>query len=408
MVKDVKSFFINNFFGEDYYKFDEIEKNYIETKLNYFINELKDNSSSVLCNLSETYTCIFRNIYIIEDNFIRSIRLNTKILSDLPIKSRKIIYSKKIIILQYLKKYFLEELINNDEKNLHNKQYLLTDKVDKLNISVNDFLILHKFGIDTINDLLNYISLKKSDYNCENVEKILSRVNIRKEIFYFCNQNELKEDNLIEILNLSIRSYNALKRNGINTIGNLISYTENELVCLNGVGKLAKDEIIVALKKNNLSLKKEIDHENQEEISKPLTALNLTNGVIKRLQKEGINTVGDLLILTRRDLSGIYGLNHIFVRKIELALEEANLSFKKEIKLDNNINELDLSDRTKEYLNNKKITTLEYLISLDKFDMLEMIITDKEVLNEIKEYVNYIFYDRKDKKITRLRRKIVI
>lgn len=284
----------------------------------------------------------------------------------------------------------------------------MTDSIDKLNISVSDFLFLHNLGINTVDDLLNYINLKQLEFNYENVEQILFRTNIRKEILYFYNQNQGKEDNLIENLNLSIRSYNTLKRNGINTIGNLISYTENELVRLKGIGKFVKDEINFALKKNNLSLKKEIDKETKKEILKSLYALNLSDNIINQLQKAGINTISDLLMFTRRNLCGIDNINDKSSRKIECALIDVNLSLKKEIKLDNNINKLDLSDKTKRYLKNKKITTLEYLISLDKFDMLEIIITDKDVLNEIKEYINYIFYDRKDKKFTRIKRNIVI
>jgi len=408
MVNDIKTFFLNLFFGEDYVNFDEEEKNYIENNLNYFINELKDDSTPTVCDLSESYTYIFRSLYTIEDNYIKIIQVNPKELFSSYANPRDHLYLKRVQLFKYLKKYFFENISNKKDESSYNKKYLLTDSIDKLNISVSDFLFLHNLGINTVDDLLNYINLKQLEFNYENVEQILFRTNIRKEILYFYNQNQGKEDNLIENLNLSIRSYNILKRNGINTIGNLISYTENELVRLKGIGKIVKDEINFALKKNNLSLKKEIDKETKKEILKSLYALNLSDNIINQLQKAGINTISDLLMFTRRNLCGIDNINDKSSRKIECALIDVNLSLKKEIKLDNNINKLDLSDKTKRYLKNKKITTLEYLISLDKFDMLEIIITDKDVLNEIKEYINYIFYDRKDKKFTRIKRNIVI
>ena len=48
-------------------------------------------------------------------------------------------------------------------------------------------------------------------------------------------------------LELSVRSYNCLKRAGINTIGDLIKMTPEQLVNVRNLGKKSLDEIMLKL-----------------------------------------------------------------------------------------------------------------------------------------------------------------
>lgn len=71
-------------------------------------------------------------------------------------------------------------------------------------------------------------------------------------------EEESKEKALemtIEELDLSVRSYNCLKRAGINTVEELIQKTEEEMMKVRNLGKKSLEEIVNRLKELNLSLK---------------------------------------------------------------------------------------------------------------------------------------------------------
>jgi len=72
---------------------------------------------------------------------------------------------------------------------------------------------------------------------------------------------EITEEETVEIkwdlsmLSLSNKTINALKRNDVETLENLLSKTEKEIMDLQGIGKKITSEITGALKANGLSLK---------------------------------------------------------------------------------------------------------------------------------------------------------
>src|SRR5437764_1658568 len=61
----------------------------------------------------------------------------------------------------------------------------------------------------------------------------------------------------IEELNLSVRSYNCLKREGVNTVGDLIQKTEAELMDIRNFGQRSIDEVRVKLDELGLGMKQE-------------------------------------------------------------------------------------------------------------------------------------------------------
>ncbi|MBF0709902.1 MULTISPECIES: DNA-directed RNA polymerase subunit alpha [unclassified Gemella] len=61
----------------------------------------------------------------------------------------------------------------------------------------------------------------------------------------------------IEELDLSVRSYNGLKRAGINTIQELASKTEQEMIKIRNFGKKSFDEVRIKLEELNLGFKEE-------------------------------------------------------------------------------------------------------------------------------------------------------
>ncbi len=65
------------------------------------------------------------------------------------------------------------------------------------------------------------------------------------------------DDTPIEELELGVRSYNCLKREGIETIGDLIARSEQELMCIPNLGRKTIEEVRERLEQNNLKLKGE-------------------------------------------------------------------------------------------------------------------------------------------------------
>ena len=64
-------------------------------------------------------------------------------------------------------------------------------------------------------------------------------------------------DMTIEELDLSVRSFNCLKRAGINTVEDLINKTEEEMMKVRNLGKKSLDEVINKLHSFGLDLRSE-------------------------------------------------------------------------------------------------------------------------------------------------------
>ena len=63
------------------------------------------------------------------------------------------------------------------------------------------------------------------------------------------------DDILIEELELGVRSYNCLKRAGIQTVGDLVTKTEGELNAIPNFGKKSIDEVVETLHARGLGLR---------------------------------------------------------------------------------------------------------------------------------------------------------
>jgi DNA-directed RNA polymerase subunit alpha len=61
----------------------------------------------------------------------------------------------------------------------------------------------------------------------------------------------------IEELNLSVRSYNCLKREGINAVGDLVQKSESELMDIRNFGQKSIDEVKAKLEELGLGLREE-------------------------------------------------------------------------------------------------------------------------------------------------------
>ena len=91
---------------------------------------------------------------------------------------------------------------------------------------------------------------------------LFTRFDEEKEIKYVPVENtsgktEKTLDMNIEDLDLSVRSYNCLKRASVNTVGDLVEKTEDEMMKVRNLGRKSLEEVIQKLESLGLSLKKE-------------------------------------------------------------------------------------------------------------------------------------------------------
>ena len=64
----------------------------------------------------------------------------------------------------------------------------------------------------------------------------------------------------IDELELSLRSYNCLKRAGINTVSELTNKTSDEMMKVRNLGRKSLDEVIAKLKDLNLDFRSSDDN----------------------------------------------------------------------------------------------------------------------------------------------------
>jgi DNA-directed RNA polymerase subunit alpha len=62
-------------------------------------------------------------------------------------------------------------------------------------------------------------------------------------------------DMSIDELELSVRSFNCLKRAGVNTVGELVNKTSDDMMKVRNLGRKSLDEVLIKLKELGLSLR---------------------------------------------------------------------------------------------------------------------------------------------------------
>ena len=84
---------------------------------------------------------------------------------------------------------------------------------------------------------------------CLTVLKML-KFSLKKEV----GTKEKVLEQSIEELDLSVRSYNCLKRAGINTVEDLANKTEDDMMKVRNLGRKSLDEVLKKLEELGLSL----------------------------------------------------------------------------------------------------------------------------------------------------------
>lgn len=106
-------------------------------------------------------------------------------------------------------------------------------------------------ALDIATDMLTNIFATLRTYHSNN-QPLITEGNTIKE-----HQPDVREDIVIEELELSVRAYNCLKRANINTLKELLNYSQADLLEFKNFGQKSADEVCESLiKRFNLSLNK--------------------------------------------------------------------------------------------------------------------------------------------------------
>jgi DNA-directed RNA polymerase subunit alpha len=123
-----------------------------------------------------------------------------------------------------------------------------------------DRLVLEIETDGTMNttDALNYAAMHLIEYlkpftvlNHEELQKVEEEEPVEEV-------HDALHETIIEDLDFSVRTYNCLKRAGINTVGDLVAKTEADMMKVRNLGKKSLEEVVLKLDELGLELAQEI------------------------------------------------------------------------------------------------------------------------------------------------------
>jgi DNA-directed RNA polymerase alpha subunit len=129
----------------------------------------------------------------------------------------------------------------------------------------------------------------------------------------------------IEELNLTVRSYNCLKREGIHTVGELVARSEQDLLDIRNFGAKSIEEVKQKLIDMGPS---PTDAALAADLALPIEDLDLTVRSYNCLKREGIHTVGELVSRSEADLLDIRNFGAKSIDEVKAKLVGMGLALK--------------------------------------------------------------------------------
>lgn len=137
--------------------------------------------------------------------------------------------------------------------------------IEYLHLSTRSYNILKKYGCNKIHDV---ISLNERDLTCMHGLGKSSKQEIMDALAAYglspkktvkrrkpAVTRTINPSDSIDLLDLPARSYNVLKRNGCNTVQDILSLSEEDLMDMHGLGETSRREIFWTLASYGLSLR---------------------------------------------------------------------------------------------------------------------------------------------------------
>jgi hypothetical protein len=117
----------------------------------------------------------------------------------------------------------------------------------------------------------------------------------------------------------------VLDRRNIRTVGALVTLAREDLLAIDGLGKVSVADIEKTLATNGLTLKNFAELGVSLEL--PVRVLDFTNKVraLNALKRAGVETIGDLVQYTRQKLTKLKGIDQVLANDIEATLARHGL-----------------------------------------------------------------------------------
>ena len=222
---------------------------------------------------------------------------------------------------------------------LDNLQYKKIDKVDE-NISFQESNNLDSNDNQKIFDN-DESQIQDIDDNSSIISIILFYANKDKDRFkpsLFNEKNNIKIDDL----DLTIKTFNSLKRNDIRFLHQLSQLSKNDLLKLNNLGYKSCEELISAI----INFHQEFDDENnindQFKIKIPkdnrIEKLNTNSNVLQLLKRNGIINISDFSRFTEFEIKNINGFGPICWANLKQNLKIYEKNFSTKINFKDGIN----------------------------------------------------------------------
>ena len=143
--------------------------------------------------------------------------------------------------------------------------------------------------------------------------------------------NALLKMNIAE-LELPVRAHMVLMNNHIETIGQLINFSEDQLLNLKHCGRKSLNDIKIALEDLNITLKHQPQRFEAPKITpdSPIEDLNLSARTERILRAANVITLRQLTELSTSDLLRIHSFGHRPLREIRKQLARYSLTLKGE------------------------------------------------------------------------------
>lgn len=211
-------------------------------------------------------------------------------------------------IMKRFPKYLTDKIQNENYGNTIIRDYNCDCKkieeydneIDKLKLEIEDLQVINDFFINIENGKEEKFTKENIMYIQNLIRMYLGKISISIE--------KINLDNL----NLSVRTYNCLKKANINTLYDIINFTEEELINIKNLGEISYDEILRKVKEYDLPMKNFYDEFNLfiNPKNTDISEINLSVRAYNCLKRTSINTLYDVLNLTEEDLLKVRNLGY--------------------------------------------------------------------------------------------------
>lgn len=235
---------------------------------------------------------------------------------------------------------------------------------------------------------------------------------------------------LIDDLELSVRTYNCLKRAGINKLGDLVDKLPDDgLMKIRNLGRKSLEEILTVLKKYNLILGTSSQERETEVEKKPTNSLPTLEELCDQqeigvrtyncLRRAGITTLEEVAEKTYEDMLRVRNLGRRCLDEVIRVLDQYGLKLKEPEKpeLDANLAEMSLEDmelsvRSYNCLRRAGVNKLQDIIDLSGEDFIKVrnlgLKSAQEIVEklaelgvpyELRKHLNKAIADRKEARL---------